>query len=466
MRWPALALAVFLAAAVAWLSTDPELKKHAYGKGSSLSTAPAGLSLARAYLAEHEHAKVASLARPLSRAALPADAVVLRIQPRRFEAWRSRRRPDGGPADAGAAAAHSGDGGAVDAGSDAAHAKDGGALDGGSVTARVPDGGALDGGAAAAPALDGGTAAARGGEGARADRDADDDDEEDDRDASGPPDPEERRAALLSDEEEAFVRRGGRLVIAADEDHGPLFVHPTDPGDLEKVFPALPGVAALESEGRRGLRGPGLVDAVTVFVRSGLPAVARRALGSGDVWLLANPELFDNQLLGSGDHLKLLVALAGGGRPVFFDEWAHGQVDDASATELLVRWGLGPACLLAAMAGVAWFWRRAVPLGAPSPYRDLRTESVDLAYAIGALYGRTLKARDQLALHHARLVHEIEHRLGLKAEAAEAKARELAPTFSLPAEGKRVPRAEYDSLLAQLNDALRRVNDGHRKRTR
>ena len=444
MKWPALALAIFLAAAVAWLSTDPELKKHAYGKGSSLSTAPAGLSLARAYLAEHEHAAVASLARPLSRAVLPDDAVLLRIQPLSFEAATVRRRLRGS-ADGGAA--DGGDGGPADGG-------DGGSADGG-------DGGAADGGAA-------GTALAHAVDAGPRDDEDDEDDEERDGGAAArapfAPDSTLRRAALLSADEERFVRRGGRLVIAADQDYGPLLVHPVDPGDLDKVFPALPGVFSLESERNRGLRGLGLIDAVTVFVRGGAPAVARRILGRGEVWLLANPELFDNESLGRGDNLKLLATLAGGGRPVFFDEWSHGLKDDASATELLRRWGLGPACLLAGIAGVIWFWRRGVPLGQPSPYRDLRTESVDLAYAVGALYGRTLRPREQLALHHARLLHELEQKLGLKADAAEQKARELVPQFSLPAEGKRVPPAELKSLLAQLNDGLRRLKDGHRKR--
>jgi hypothetical protein len=391
-----LAGAVFLAAALAWLARDPQFARHAYGNGSSLNTGPAGWSLARAYLAEREHAPVASLLRPLGRAQLPDGAVVIRAQPMIHAAAATRsgwgRRRDGG-------------------------------VDGG------PDGGA-DAGSSLEEV-----------------------------------EPPRRELALLRPDEERFVARGGRIVLALDGDHGPLAIEPAGEEPLQKVFPALPGVASLKTGERRGLGGFGLADAVAVFARGDAPAIARIGHGLGDVWLVANPEVLSNERLADADHLGLLIALAGGGRPVFFDEFAHGLHDDAGAVELLRRWGLGPACLLAAVAGLGWFWRRGATLGPASPWRDLRTESIDLAYAVGELYQRALKPRDQIALHHARLLHEITLRLGLRDSAAAAKARELLPRgFSLPAERERVGDAEVQQLIEQINEALRRLRDGHRHR--
>ena len=390
---------LFLGVSLSWLARDPELARRAYGAGSSLSTAPEGLSLARAYLAEREGAAVSSLARPVSRAQLPEGGVLIRAEPKWFAPGaRPRQRV-----------------------SFEHHLQGGGVLDGGS-----SDAGASDAGAAALQPA--------------------------------------RSVGLLSAEEEAWVARGGRLLLAVTADYGPLEVSPSADAP-KKVFPALPGVQALlASKGARGLAGAGLVDAITIFAVGDAALLARRAIGAGDVWLLAAPDILSNQALGSGDHLRLLVALAGGGRPVLFDEYVHGLTDDLGPFELLRRWGLGPACFLFALAGVGWFWRRAVTVGAPAPFRDLRTESVDLAYAVGELYQRAIKPRDQLALQHARLLHELHVRLGLPAAAAQQKAAELLLDWHLPAEGQKLSPAAFQHHLEALNNAFRRLRDGHRQR--
>jgi hypothetical protein len=421
MRWPLVAAALaFFAAAIVWLARDPELQRHAYGKGSSLSTAPDGLSLARAWLVEHERAPVSTLARPLSRAELPEGAVLVRVQPRSFAATRRAVIEDDD---------------ARDAGSDAGIA----AADGGAVqTISMADGGTSP---------DAGTAAARGEE----------------REARGE---SEQRAALLTPDEERHVSRGGRLLLALDAPYGPLWLPSAeDDQPLRKVFPALPGVRELRPKHARALGGPGLVDAVSVFARGDAPVLVRRALGRGEVWLLAQPELLSNELIGEADHLRLWAALAGGGRPVVFDELAHGLRDDLGAFELLRRWGLGPACALLALAGLAWFWRRAVPVGAPAPFLDLRSESVDLAEAVGALYRRALSPRDTLVLHHARLVRDAQLRLGLREPAAQERVRALLDGWQPPAEGARIGDAEFRHHLEALNRAFRSLRDGHRRKS-
>lgn len=81
MRWlPLLVAAAFIAAAAAWLRADAPHRAE-YGDGSSLAYGPGGASQARAYLAGPGGCAVTTLARPLARAGVPSEAVVLRLQP-------------------------------------------------------------------------------------------------------------------------------------------------------------------------------------------------------------------------------------------------------------------------------------------------------------------------------------------------------------------------------------------------
>jgi hypothetical protein len=403
VRWLVACGVVFFAVAFAWLARDPELARKAYGKGSSLDTGPDGLSLARAYLAEKEKVPVTTLARPAARAQLPPDAVLFRVQPRWFAAAR------------------------------AAHFEE------------SRDGGVADGG------IDGGTSSA-----SDAGIDAGVDFVQRELD---------RRSPLLTPEEEEWVSGGGRLVLAVDQEYGPLRVTAVKGDRSGKVFPALSGVGSLDGDATaRRLVGTPLAGAVTVFAAGDAPALARLALGRGDVWMLAEPEVLDNDHLAEGGNLAFLLALAGRGRPVVFDEAVHGLSDEVGVFELLRRWGLGPACFLLALAGIAWFWRGAVAIGPESPFRDLRTESVDLAYAVGQLYQRALAPRDALVLHYERLVREVQLRLGLTRERALDKARELSSDWSVPAEGKRIRATEFRNHVEALNRAFRRLRDGRTRR--
>lgn len=419
MRWAPLAVGlVFLVSSMVWLANDALLPRYGYGAGSSLSTAPEGLSLARAYLAG-QGTEVGTMARTISLQEPAPDAVVFRVAP-----WTIPPRPD----------VHS-DGGADN------------------IVYRTPgaDGGALD--------------------------EDDEDEDEDEGDASShASDAGTQLAAgdagttlaqsvfetavpngLLGMDEARFVAAGGRLVLAINRRYGPLRVEPAD-GSLEKVFPALPGVRELDVQSTLGLAGPGLVDSVAVFERGSAPVVARRMLGKGDVWLLSAPELFFNARLARGDNLALLAELAGRGRPVLFDESAHFVSDNPGALDLLRRWGFGPALLLLALAAGVWFWRRAVTLGAPAVWRDLRTESVDLVEALSQLYQRALRPADALALHHARLVHDIQLRLGLGPQAAAEKARELTGGWEPSGPGHH-GSADFQRHLDVLNKAFRRLRD-------
>jgi hypothetical protein len=400
---PLAAAVVFLGASLAWLWRDPVLRHQAFPSGSSLSTGPDGASLARAYL-EKRGASVTTLARPLLGAGLPREAVLFRIDP---QADRDRRRKSFEQAILPEAA-------------------DGGTLG-------TPDGGAL-------VARDGGAAA------------EEEDDEDADEDA-----PRDRAAMRLTDAEDAFVRAGGRLVLAIPGE-------PTT-GSVHKVLPLLPGVRELRPHEPRTLPSEGLIDAQPVFERGGAPSLARRVLGEGEVWLLAEPELLLNRSLGEADHLGLLLALAGAGRPAVFDEQVHGLRDEAGVLDLLRRWGLGPALLAGALALCAVFWRGAVTLGPPAdPYRDPRSDAVELIDSMAALYRRALSPAEALGLYSERLVHEIALRKGVSERRAEALLPQYAAGLDLPPQAGRISDSQFRSHLAILVRAFERLRDEHLRR--
>jgi hypothetical protein len=275
-----------------------------------------------------------------------------------------------------------------------------------------------------------------------------------DEEVDAAPDP---GAMLLTDAEDAFVRAGGRLVLAMRGEPAT--------GSAHKVLPLLPGVRELRPPEPRALAPKALIDAQPVFERGGAPSLARRVLGAGEVWLLAEPELLLNRSLGEADHLELLLALAGAGRPVVLDELVHGLRDEAGVLDLLRRWGLGPALLVGALALCAAFWRGAVTLGpAADPYRDSRSDSVELVESMAALYRRALSPAETLHLYRARLLHEIALRKGFSERKAEALVPQYTAGLDLPPQRGRISDAQFGSQLAILVRAFERLRDEHRRR--
>jgi hypothetical protein len=214
------------------------------------------------------------------------------------------------------------------------------------------------------------------------------------------------------------------------------------------VFPALPGVRRLEPPVLRTL-GPGTpLDAHALFASAGQPLLSRWPLGEGDVLLLGVPETIENGALARVDHLRLLEALAGSGRPVYFDEHVHGLESRPGVLDLLTSWGLGPALALLALAGLVLLWRERARLGpAEDDHRERRSEAVDLLDSLALLYDRALSPVQALRLYRRGLERMVTLQTGLKGDAL---ARRLA---DLTGGG--------DS-LASLNDAYRRARHGTR----
>jgi len=84
-----LAIAAFLVAALFWIGSS-RTAGHVFDRDSAANTSPSGLSLAYAYLRSQPGQHVSLLTLPLGSRALPANAVVLRVQ----EGVSDQKRPE------------------------------------------------------------------------------------------------------------------------------------------------------------------------------------------------------------------------------------------------------------------------------------------------------------------------------------------------------------------------------------
>lgn len=238
----------------------------------------------------------------------------------------------------------------------------------------------------------------------------------------GPPRP--RPEPLLNDAEFSFVRNGGRLILAAQWtalDTGPA-------GEVaKKVFPIWPAVGDLRLQ-HSPMTGfstlPPRMHAI--FASNDVVIVARERIGSGELFLLASPQLLQNDRLVQGNHLQLLSALAGANRPVYFDEVPHGIVSDDGSLALLAEWNLGPFLVLAAISAVVLFWRTARRIGPPvDDHRETRSDAVDLVHSLGALYQSVTSYAESLSLYQEALTRTVALQTGLRGGALHKRVAEL-----------------------------------------
>jgi hypothetical protein len=280
----------------------------------------------------------------------------------------------------------------------------------------------------------------------------------------------ERPSSLLVPAEEAWVRAGGRLVLGVASSYGPLTLVPGRSARApQKVFPLWPGVERLAPAGTvPALGGPPAEDAHAVFVSGETPVVSRLGLGRGEVILLAAPEVLENGRLGQADHLLLLEALAGTGRPVLFDEWAHGLGQEGGLLERLLAWGFGPALLVGTLAFALALWRGRARLGPEEPEPpEARSEAVDLVDSLALLYERALSRREAAALHLQAFRRAVALRTGLAGRPLDRRVLELLGEGPppLPAAGE-IPASDFARRLSLVNDGYRRLHEHARTRRR
>ena len=424
LRLAALAAVLYVAGVLVWVRYDRRSAQEAFSSGSVFNTGENGLSLAYAYLRERSGA--GTLHRRIQPADLPANGVVLRVQPllgpilleEEEEEEEEEKKDEKDPKDD----------------------KDGkdeeGPMD--KLERRM-----------------------------REEEERREKEEKERRKKAG----EKEKVVplvfrLLSPEEESWVRGGGRLVLAFDSFYGSGQARELrGKQPVRKVFPLWPGVAHLVPPTARSLDLPELPGGHAVFLAGESPLVVRQALGAGDVIFLAAPEIFQNPHLGQAHHLALLEALAGvpERRPVLFDERAHGLDDSGGILDILASWGLGPLLLLGLIATGAAFWRSAKRLGPPErEERDTRSDAVELLDSLADLYDRALQRGDAVFLFYDSFVHTVAVETGLRGKALEERSKALLDGY-VPVKGEELSRERFDEALRKINQAFRRLQDAKRK---
>lgn len=267
----------------------------------------------------------------------------------------------------------------------------------------------------------------------------------------GPPRP--KRLPLLSDAEDAFVRAGGRVVIATET--GALDVTNVVVTTAKKVFPIWPRVEDLSLPSPRAFTSvPPRMHAV--YVSSERIVIGRERIGAGELIAIAAPELLQNQHLAA--NLPLLVALAGSGRPVYFDEVPHGIVSGDGALALMKEWNLGPFLLMLGVVALLIFWREGRRVGpAEEEYRETRSEAVDLVRSLGALYREVTTDAESIALYHDALTRTVASQTGLRGDALHARVDALTDGFAPPRNRGSLPGPLFRRMLRQINHAFEKL---------
>ncbi len=282
-------------------------------------------------------------------------------------------------------------------------------------------------------------------------------------------------STLLTSGELKFVNSGGRLVIMLDESYGPIeVVKHSDAFRLEKTFNLWPGVNSVRSDPRavgqpwpaRSLSSPALNEALTVFTLNDGIFATQMFIGTGDVVLIAAPEMFSNSHIGNGDNLKLLTILASSTRPIYFDEFVHGMKSKPGIIELLTRWGMGMALVVMSVGSVVLFWRGRTSLGPQEDgHTETRTQAIDFVNSLAPLYNRALEPHQAIALHYKNFIHSVTIQSGLRGAELRAKIFGLLGTDDESGlSGKRpLTSPEFYSLLKTLNEAYGRLERAHRR---
>jgi hypothetical protein len=232
---------------------------------------------------------------------------------------------------------------------------------------------------------------------------------------------------FLAADEYDFVARGGRIVLAAAGGLSPLEFRGDVPPSAESVFPFAAGIPQITIPDRRGIDAKTLLPRmVALYTAGNRVVVARERIGRGDLIVIADPEIFTNDALRTGNHLPFLLALCGTGRPLLFDETIHGLGGAGGALALLKDWNLGPFVILLLAVSALVFWRGSTRVGAAEDsYRDTRSDAVDLVHSLGALYEHSMSEIEALRLYHEALVRQVAAQTGLRGDALHRRVNEL-----------------------------------------
>jgi hypothetical protein len=193
-----------------------------------------------------------------------------------------------------------------------------------------------------------------------------------------------------------------------------------------------------------------------LFACGDVAVIARERIGEGELYVLSTPELLRNENLVR--HLALLAALAGKGRPVYFDEVPHGIVSGDGALALLKEWNLGPFLLLLLAVAALIFWRNGRRIGPPEEdFRDTRSDAVDLVRSLGALYRDVTSPAEGITLYHDALTRTIAAQSGLRGEALHKRVADLTGGLARPDPAKKMPGHVFRRQLEMINEAFMKL---------
>jgi hypothetical protein len=265
----------------------------------------------------------------------------------------------------------------------------------------------------------------------------------------GPPRP--KRLPLLNEKDEAFVRGGGRVVLAARE--GTLDATTATATVARKVLPVWPAVGNLELDKEARVFIAPRSRMIPLFVAGTHVVLARERIGNGELIVLSAPELLRNDRLMR--NLALLTALAGDGRPVYFDEVLHGITRGDGALALMKEWNLGPFLLMLAATALLVFWRGGRRVGpAEDDARETRSDAVDLVRSLGALYHEVTSDTEAIALYYDALTRAVAHSSGLRGEALRKRVDELTGSLVPPEGAAKMPRVTFARQLGAINQGF------------
>jgi hypothetical protein len=231
----------------------------------------------------------------------------------------------------------------------------------------------------------------------------------------------------LRADENDFITNGGRIVLAVGGNLKPLTFRSDAPPTAVKVFPFANDLPQIAIPQRRAIDAKSLLPRMVALYTAGEHvAVARERIGRGDLIVVADPEIFTNEQLRMGNHLPLLLALAGNARPLVFDETIHGLGGADGPLALLEDWNLGPFLVLTLAVAALIVWRGSRRVGAAEdPYRERRSDAVDLVHSLGALYERSMTEAEALGAYHDTLVRQVAAQSGLRGDALHRRVDEL-----------------------------------------
>lgn len=283
----------------------------------------------------------------------------------------------------------------------------------------------------------------------------------------GPPKPKER--PLLNDAEEAFVRKGGRMIVGARV--GLLGTAEIEETTIRKVFPLWPRVNdphPIIHEGEKLDAFTTLRPRMLVIFTSGPHVIlARERIGKGELFVFSAPQVLQNEQLAKDTHLALLAALAGEGRPVYFDEVLHGIVSDEGSLALMKDWNLGPFLILLGVIALLLFWREGRRIGPPdTDERDTRSDAIDLVRSLGALYRGVTTDAEAISLYHDALTKTVAHQSGLRGEALRKRVDTLTGGLVPTTGSGKMPPGVFQRQLDAINNGFAVVQSPSRQVSR